>query len=86
MPLRSFHHEGTEWTVWDTRPNSVDLAPAGRLSVAEGYGDGWLTFQCGDEKRRLAPVPPHWGALSEAQLEALLERAAPVPRAPDVRS
>jgi hypothetical protein len=84
MALRSFHHEGREWTVWDTRPDSA--APlGGHVTVAEGYGEGWLTFQSELEKRRLAPVPASWVELSEVQLAALLERASPVRRAPDMR-
>jgi hypothetical protein len=85
MPLRSFHVDGTEWTVWDTHPGSTGQLAAGRLSVAAGYGQGWLTFQCEAEKRRLVPVPAGWFELSEHQLGNLLKLAAPVRRAPDVR-
>lgn len=85
MPLRSFYLDGTEWTVWDTHPNSSEAVVAGRLSVAAGYGEGWLTFQCEAEKRRLAPVPSAWFELTEHQLGNLLRLAAPVRRAPDVR-
>jgi hypothetical protein len=81
MALRSFSYQGTEWTVWDTRPDATRLG----AQVAEGYDQGWLTFQCEAEKRRLAPVPVEWFELSVPQLAALLERAAPVRRAPDMR-
>lgn len=82
--LRSFIHQGTEWTVWDTRPQ-LSVGLDGRLSVADGFTEGWLTFQCDAEKRRLVPVPVQWFELNEAQLAALLNSAAPVRRAPDQR-
>jgi hypothetical protein len=84
MPLRSFNHQGTEWTVWDTLPDA-STAVGGHMTVAEGYGKGWLTFQCDAEKRRLAPVPPEWFELSEDSLVELLESASRVRRAPDMR-
>lgn len=24
------------------------------------FADGWLRFECGDQKRRLAPIPTGW--------------------------
>jgi hypothetical protein len=36
---------------------------------------GWVCFACEREKRRLSPPPPRWDAASEAELEALCERA-----------
>jgi hypothetical protein len=80
MPLRNFYYQGRDWTVWDTRPGAGELLAANRLSVAEGYREGWLTFQCEVEKRRLVPVPGSWFELTEPQLAALLEAAQPVRR------
>lgn len=81
MALRNFRHQGMEWTVWDTHPETTPLGSR----VAAGYDQGWLTFESEAEKRRLAPVPAEWFELPEGQLAALLERAAPVRRAPDMR-
>jgi hypothetical protein len=39
------------------------------------YSDGWLCFECTDEKRRLVPVPPGWARLSDDELAGLLENA-----------
>lgn len=39
---------------------------------------GWLTFESPTEKRRLAPIPPHWEQLSEADLQRLCDTARPV--------
>ena len=84
MPLRSFAYDGVEWTVWDTHPEAQSGAST-RAGVAADYTRGWLTFQCEEEKRRLAPVPAQWFELTEVQLAALLARADPVRRAPDMR-
>jgi hypothetical protein len=39
---------------------------------------GWLAFQLELEKRRLAPIPKGWKALTEVQMGDLLRRATPI--------
>ena len=46
-----------------------------RITLAEGYGSGWLTFESLSEKRRLLPIPSHWEEMSNGELRALCERA-----------
>jgi len=46
-----------------------------RLLVPSALQQGWLAFQCGAERRRLAPIPGNWISLREDQLLALLARA-----------
>jgi hypothetical protein len=46
-----------------------------RITLAEGYGRGWLTFESLAEKRRLVPIPSGWEELSNAELRALCEQA-----------
>lgn len=62
---------GRTWRVWDTDPHNF----GGRQVLAPGYASGWLTFECADEKRRLAPAPAGWDALTAAALLRLLEGA-----------
>lgn len=57
---------------------SVDLQFALRGSLR----DGWVTFQSGDDKRRISPIPPGWTAAPEGELIAMLARAVPLKRAP----
>ena len=51
-----------------------------RAPVTPGYERGWLTFESVDEKRRLAPVPPNWRRLPDAELRKLLALAIPTTR------
>jgi hypothetical protein len=52
------------------------------LPVAPGMQLGWLVFDSGAERRRLAPIPPAWEARPESDLERLCERAVPVAKSP----
>ena len=49
-----------------------------RLRITDGFERGWLVFQSAVEKRRLAPIPPHWDECSETLLGDLCDRATPV--------
>jgi len=46
-----------------------------RITLSEGYGRGWLTFESVDEKRRLIPIPSGWEDLSQTELRELCEKA-----------
>lgn len=37
--------------------------------------EGWLTFQSGEEKRRVCPIPSGWTELPDSGLISLLDRA-----------
>lgn len=50
------------------------------LRISPEYQAGWLAFQSGVERRRLAPVPPGWDKLDGPQLEQLCEVARPLGR------
>jgi hypothetical protein len=51
--------------------------------LARGIGaalvGGWVAFQAGPQRRRLAPVPDGWQRLSDAELAGLCRQAAPAP-------
>ena len=51
-----------------------------RITLVEGYGAGWLTFESLQEKRRLIPIPLRWDELSQDGLRELCERARRVSR------
>jgi hypothetical protein len=46
-----------------------------RITLSEGYGRGWLTFESLVEKRRLVPIPTGWEEADNAALRALCEQA-----------
>ena len=58
----------------DEPPEAPPDAPR-RSVVSPGREHGWLTFQSGDEKRRLSPIPDDWATASEAELRRWLARA-----------
>ena len=66
--------KGTPWKVWNTAP-----VPGAVFSSV--MRDGWLTFECDGERRRLAPVPAHWDTFSVQELERLCRSAKEAPRA-----
>ena len=65
--------EGRSWRVWHTRPRLADVLS--RLPTE--WKDGWLTFECDTDKRRLAPVPPGWESFSSTRLDLLRRMAEP---------
>ncbi len=69
---------GRTWQVWDTNPHHS----VGKSIIANGYEAGWLTFESGAEKRRLAPAPPEWDSLEGAALLQMLEGAEAVRPSP----
>ncbi len=50
-----------------------------RIRIAAGLSRGWLAFESAHDRRRLAPVPPGWDGLSDAELEALCAKAIEAP-------
>jgi hypothetical protein len=46
-----------------------------RIRVPSALQDGWLAFQSGQERRRLAPIPENWVTLDEDALLRLLASA-----------
>jgi hypothetical protein len=51
-----------------------------RITLAQGYGSGWLTFESLMEKRRLVPIPTQWEDLSQAGLRDLCLKAKAIAR------
>jgi hypothetical protein len=74
MGIRSFTDEqGTAWRVWSTQPST-------RTVLGREFASGWLTFQCEDGLRRLAPIPRDWEEASIERLRLMCRVAAPVKR------
>jgi hypothetical protein len=82
---------GRAWRVWEVRPGEVshDFGYARawtgrerRVTVRERYRLGWLTFECGRERRRVVPIPQGWEALADESLHQLCVQAEPVEHVP----
>jgi len=61
--------------VKDSRSPETDRRRQVRLLVPAQLEQGWLAFQAGSFRRRLAPIPDNWSALDDDALLALLDRA-----------
>ena len=87
MAERSFSGpDGTPWQAWDVVPGQhSDWPTHARQHLPQAMSEGWLCFECDDEKRRLHPIPGGWEALGDDELWALSRQAEPVKRrlAPD---
>jgi hypothetical protein len=80
MALREFvDKRGVEWKVWDITPESMHPVTVREFFLGE-YQEGWLAFECADERRRLAHWPKNWAELSDETLGELCDRAKPAPR------
>jgi len=82
MAYRTFPGpDGAPWNAWSIapdRPESWNLKAAHFLPT--GMTDGWLCFECGDDKRRLSPVPAGWDELADEELRAMCASAERVVR------
>ena len=73
MAIRDFTDSfGNSWQVWETHPTTS--------VVRDDFATGWLTFERGHERKRLAPIPPDWATLDEEGLRRLLRGAVALPR------
>jgi hypothetical protein len=82
---------GRPWDVWEVVPTAVERriskgiprSPAMerrkvqevRVVVPDRLQKGWLAFQSGREKRRLAPIPNEWEEMTARELIDLLNQA-----------
>jgi hypothetical protein len=67
----------TDNQVWDVWEVTTASAPR-RILVQAELQSGWLAFQCGEMRRRLAPLPAGWNELSDRALLALMSEANPI--------
>ena len=85
MAHRTFSDvRGVAWEVWDVFPRLMSdtvRREAALASISGQLAQGWLAFQAGESRRRLAPVPARWEEASDEQLQRWCSEAlAVVPR------
>ena len=88
MAVRTFEApDGSMWSVWDVVPGKVsDFRSSHGSHLPTALADGWLCFDCGTEKRRLAPLPPEWDARTDEELWFWCRAAIPVRARPGARA
>jgi hypothetical protein len=62
----------------ERRESDRRLTIGGRMRLHSGVAAGWLCFETGGDRRRLAPIPEDWATASDAQLAEYLRAARPV--------
>lgn len=78
--MRAFKDSsGAEWTVWEVYPSTPRGIAADAIHIAPRLVNGWLCFQSGDRRRRVAPIPERWEALTEMELGLLCILATELP-------
>jgi hypothetical protein len=82
MSARTFETpDGATWSVWEVIPGQVsDFRSAHGSHLPRDLADGWLCFDSGTEKRRLAPLPANWHERPEEELRFWCRAAVPVRR------
>jgi hypothetical protein len=50
-----------------------------RIALPPRLAHGWIAFECGDERRRVAPIPAGWDRLPEPGLRELWRSAEQLP-------
>ena len=80
MGVRTFESpDGATWSVWEVIPGQIsELRSRFGSHLPGDLADGWLCFDCGSEKRRLAPLPPGWHESAEEDLWFWCRAAVPV--------
>ena len=76
---RRAHVEGTGGRTIDRRLRERRRVSGLRIALPPRLAHGWIAFECGDERRRVAPIPDGWDALSEAGLRDLWREAEHLP-------
>jgi hypothetical protein len=80
MAVRTFESpDGITWTAWEVIPAQVsEFRSTHGSHLPAQMAEGWLCFDCGSEKRRLAPLPSDWAGRTAADLWFLCRAADPV--------
>ena len=73
--MKSFRDSaGIDWTVVEIEASALSTLPRSSLRYPE-FKDGWLLFQSEGCRKRLAPYPKSWRAMSDDELEELCGQA-----------
>jgi hypothetical protein len=71
--------EETGTRVVDRRSRERRHVRGLRIALPPRLAQGWIAFECVDERRRVAPIPPGWELLPEHGLRELWRGAEQLP-------
>ena len=75
MPVRDIVDEsGTRWKVWSVPASSIHPKTVAEDFLGD-FSEGWLCFECENQRRRLARYPQDWDRLPDKDLVRLLKSA-----------
>lgn len=80
IEARAFREGESVWTVMEITSDYLDRFGLTPNSLVPELRSGWLSFECGEERRRYAPIPPDWHRMIASELQELCRRATPVRR------
>jgi hypothetical protein len=64
----------------ERRDRDRRLSVGGRSAVHSSVTEGWLTFERGEDRRRLSPIPEGWQRADDSELDAYCRAARAVRR------
>jgi hypothetical protein len=76
---RRGHSEGAGSRLVDRRTRERRHARGLRIALPPKLAQGWIAFECNDERRRVAPIPEGWCELPEQGLRDLWRGAEQLP-------
>jgi hypothetical protein len=71
--------EGAGARVIDRRAGERRHHRGVRIALPPRLAQGWIAFECGTERRRVAPIPEGWNELPESALRELWRDAEQLP-------
>ena len=80
---RRFRDHDRIWSVVAVTPEHLHELGLPDNDLNPDLARGWLSFESGNDRRRLAPIPSGWETVDDEELAALCRRAlptGPVPR------
>ena len=74
---RRFNAGDRVWTVVAITPDYLQSLGLRADTLLPGLAEGWLSFECRNERRRIAPIPADWETMTADELSRLCSRATP---------
>ena len=74
---RTFTDGKETWNVIEITPEYLAGVGVDVRALKPELRHGWLSFECGELRRRCTPIPPNWHDMSPEELRQLCTTAVP---------